>query len=133
MELTGTIKDKNNETIVGAAVFKSDALGKPIGNGVQSDIDGKYKLRSIQQGDFVTAQIIGKKPLTQKATSSNLDFSLDDSSTTTLGTVEIIADRPESKPQQTAPRKDKTKWLIIGIALVIITTSILAIRKIAKK
>jgi hypothetical protein len=138
MEVTGTVKNnKTNETIVGATVFKSDALGKPIGNGVQSDIDGKYKLGSIEQGDFVTAQIIGMKPLTQKATSSSLNFNLEDSSTSTLGTFEVIADKPEAKPkakpQQAAPKKDKTKWIMIGIGVIIITVSILAIRKISMR
>jgi hypothetical protein len=134
MEVTGTVKNKKtNETIVGAAVFKSDALGKPIGNGVQTDIDGKYKLGSIEQGDFVTAQIIGMKPLTQKASSSSLNFNLEDSSTSTLGTFEVIADKPEAKPQQTAPKKDKTKWIMIGIGVIIITVSILAIRKISMR
>jgi hypothetical protein len=134
MEVSGTIKNKKSgETIVGAAVFKSDSLGKPVGNGVISDIDGKYKIPSVQENEFITASILGMKPLTQKVTKTNLDFNLEDSATTTLGTFEVVADRPTPQPQPSINKMKLSKWVILGIGLIIVATSIFSIRKMLKK
>jgi hypothetical protein len=135
MEVTGVVKNKNTgETIPGAVVFKSDVLGKSIGSGTSTDIDGKYKLSNINNGDFITAQIIGMQPLTQKVEGSKLDFNIGDSTGTTLGTFEVVAPKPEPKPQATTPpKKDKTKWVLIGVGAVVLGVAILAIVKLAKK
>jgi len=135
MEVTGVVKNKNtSETIPGAVVFKSDILGKSIGSGTSTDIDGKYKLSNINNGDFITAQIIGMQPLTQKVEGSKLDFNIGDSTGTTLGTFEVVASKPEPKPQTTTPpKKDKTKWVLIGVGAVVLGVAILAIVKLAKK
>ena len=137
MEVTGVVKDKNtSETIPGAVVFKSDVLGKSIGNGTSTDIDGKYKLSNINDGDYITAQIIGKQPLTQKVQGNKLDFSIGSSTGTTLGTFEVVAPKPEPKPPTTTPpppKKDKTKWVLIGVGVVVLGVTILALRKLAKR
>lgn len=133
MQISGKITDKKtNETIVGAVVFKSDALGKSIGGGTASDVNGNYSLSNLASGDFITAQIIGKKPLTQKVSGSTLNFSLDDSGGTSLGTFEVVESKPEPKPQ--SPPKDKlNKWIISFIALSVISLTAFAIYKTAKK
>jgi hypothetical protein len=142
MEITGVVKDSTTgETIPGAVVFKSDVLGKSIGNGTSTDIDGKYKLTNINDGDYITAQILGKQPLTQKAQGNKLDFGVGTSASTTLGTFEVFAPKPEPKPEskppsastQPPPKKDKTNWVLIGVGVVVLGVTILAVRKLAKR
>ena len=142
MEVTGVVKDgATGETIPGAVVFKSDVLGKSIGNGTSTDVDGKYKLTNINDGDYITAQILGKQPLTQKVQGSKLDFGVGTSASTTLGTFEVFAPKPEPKPEskpsspitQPKPKKDKTNWILIGVGVVVLGVTILAVRKLAKR
>jgi len=136
MQVTGVVKNKNtNETIVGAVVFVSDVLGKVKGAGTSSNIDGKYTL-SANDGDYITAQIIGMKPLTQKVSGNTLDFSLQDSSTSTLGTFEVVAPKPEPKPKETPKPKpivDKKILLIAGAGIMIAILLAITIKKLAKK
>lgn len=131
MEVTGTVKNrKTNETIVGAAVFKSDLNGKPVGNGVLSDIAGKFTIPRINNGDFITASIIGMKPLTQRATTSSLDFLMQESAGSTLGTVEIVADRPAASNPAQLQKDNKKSWIIAGMGIAVFTAlMILIIRK----
>jgi hypothetical protein len=132
MQVTGKVKNKNtNEAIAGAVVFVSDALGKVLGAGTFTDVNGRYFL-SANNGDYITAQIIGMKPLTQKVNGSVLNYNLQDASST-LGTFEVVAPKPEQKPESIPTTNKNYVCLIAGIGLAVSAIIIVAIRKIAKR
>jgi hypothetical protein len=117
MEITGEVKS-SSETIVGATVFKSDALGKPVSNvATTTDVNGKYTLKPINSGDYVTARIVGKNPLTQLVSGTTLNFNLQDSASTEIKPFEVVAE----KPKVSSPiRKPKDGRVIISIVIGVV-------------
>ncbi|MGE5447519.1 MAG: SusC/RagA family TonB-linked outer membrane protein [Bacteroidales bacterium] len=64
-EITGTVKDKNNEALVGATI-STNVSGNLIGTA--ADIDGKFKL-SVPVGSTITVSSVGYQPYQEKITS----------------------------------------------------------------
>ena len=84
-QISGTVRDSNGETVIGAGVFLKDST-----TGTVTDVDGKFTL-SVPSGAVVTVSCIGYKDATFTVGSKkSYDITLEEDSTTLEG-VEIVA------------------------------------------
>jgi hypothetical protein len=130
MKITGKVTDLKTKEGIPALVFKSDATGKNLGvSGTAANIDGNYTLDNINKGDYVTASMLGLKPLTKTATETpSLNFELSESAATMLQTFEVIAEKPKPKPPVEKPMPKKENWFKRNQkAVVIASVSIIAL------
>ena len=119
MLLKGKVTDSRSGLGIPALVFKSDSSGKNLGVGGVANIDGDYTIDNVNVGDYVTASMLGLKPLTKKiANTGALNFSLSESAASLLNTFEIVAD----KPTTTKPPIDKANWFKRNQKLVVIAS-----------
>ena len=126
MKITGKITDLKTKEGIPAIVFKSDATGKNLGIGTSANIDGDYTLDGINKGDYITASLVGLKPLTkQVGESASINFELSESATSLINTFEVIADRPTTTQK---PALAKGNWFKMNQkAIVIASVSIIAL------
>lgn len=83
LTVTGVIKDTNGDPVTGASVFV-----KGTTNGTVSDIDGKYTLSNVAEGQSLTFSFIGMKSQEIRASKSTLNVVLQEDA---IGLNEVVA------------------------------------------
>jgi len=136
MILKGKVTNASTKEGVPAIVFKSDASGKNLGIGTSADIDGNYSLENINKSEYITASLVGLKPLTKMVSDSPLNFELSESAASLLNTFEVIADKiiPTNKDaaKQNWFKRNQKLVVIAGVSMIALIMGIIIV-KAAKK
>jgi hypothetical protein len=121
-KIFGRVVNDKNEAVEFATVFLSDANGKPIGNvATNTDDKGRFVFNSLNDTDYVTAQMVGLKPTTVSVKSAvnipstlgnmpTLAIKMPPSEGVNLQEVVVTATKPQAtKPQPEKPKPEEPK------------------------
>ena len=118
-KIYGRVVNNTNEAVEFEVVYLSDSKGKPIGNvNTQTDSKGRFVFNSLEDTDFLTAQMVGLKPTTVSVKSAiniptpmgnmpTLAIKMPPSEGTNLQEITVTA--PKIEPKKEEPKKEEPK------------------------
>jgi hypothetical protein len=95
MNISGTIKDKSDSPIVGSSVYASDVNGGVTDFPRKADADknGNYAI-SVNQGEYLTAMVSGKKIITIMPINELVDFVILPPADNIVNTTNVTVKKP---------------------------------------